>query len=351
MKTSNFDYELDASLIAQNPSPARSDSRLLTLERSTGQLRDLRFSDLPRLLREGDLLVMNDTAVIPARFFCTRQSGGRIEGLFIKEHPGGCWEAMLKNAGKCRPGERLAAARAPGVVLELVENIGAGRWLLRPMVPGGFIELLGQIGLPPLPPYIKRDSAGWPGDVERYQTVYASRPGAVAAPTAGLHFTPQLLEQLAQNGISSVFVTLHVGMGTFLPVKTEQLAEHDMHEEWYEISASAAQAINAARSSGGRVIAVGTTSVRVLESAARGGMPLKEGSGWTKIFLYPPAAFLAVDGLITNFHLPRSTLLMLVSAFCQPGGVNGLDVIRKAYHHAVGQRYRFFSYGDAMLIT
>jgi len=350
MRTADFDYQLDESLIAQAPSPRRTESGLMSLDRATGRVCHHVFCDISDLLRPGDLLVLNNTAVAPARFFCARRSGGRIEGLFLKKLASGMWEVMLKNAGRCRRGERLTLVKDESVELELVENLGLGRWTVSPPASCDTMELLKRVGLPPLPPYIRRGPEGQPQDVNRYQTVYAQRPGAVAAPTAGLHFTPELLENLSRKGIGHTFVTLHVGMGTFMPVKVDNIAEHTMHEEWYELGTEAVEAINTARAEGRRVVAVGTTSVRVLESAARRRMPLESHEAWTNIFLYPPAQFMATDALITNFHLPKSTLLMLVSAFCQPGGKGGIDIIRLAYAQAIERRYRFFSYGDAMLI-
>ena len=357
--TSAYDYALDDSLIAQSPAAKRQRSRLMTLNRSTGVTAARVFGDLPRLLRRGDLLILNNTRVIPAKFFCRRATGGEIEGLFLHEMQPGLWQVLLKGADRCRVGQRLHLERAE-VQLELVENQRQGQWLLRVHPQLAAQEVLSRAGLTPLPPYIRRDGASADAaDRDRYQTVYASRPGAVAAPTAGLHFTTELLAQLAAAGVRTAEVTLHVGMGTFLPVKTDDITLHRMHREWFELPARTARAVNAARREGRRIVAVGTTSVRVLESAAAArNLPplleksgsLRETSGWTDIFIYPPYRFRAVSALITNFHLPRSTLLMLVSAFASPGETAGIDLVKSAYAAAQKERYRFFSYGDAMLI-
>jgi len=354
LKPGDFDFELPPELIAQRPPARRDSAALLHLDRASGLRADRGFSQLPQLLHRGDLLVMNDTLVIPARFRCTRSTGGKVEGLFLRASDSGQWEVMLKNAGKCRPGESLTMIADdpddPGSI-ELVENLGQGRWLATPTGDGDILEILQAIGRTPLPPYIRRGPHdGDADDRQRYQTVYASRPGAVAAPTAGLHFTGEIFDALADAGISTCCLTLHVGAGTFLPVKTDDLAGHQMHTEVYELPAEAARAINAARDEGRRIVAVGTTVVRVLETLAGRADRFAPASGTTDIFIYPPAEFRSVDALITNFHLPRSTLLMLVSAFCSPGATDGVEMILAAYRHAVDSRYRFFSYGDAMLI-
>lgn len=371
---SDFNYELDERLIAQQPLARRDESRLMRLDRAAGLRSHHRFRELCDLLRPGDLLVLNDTRVIPARFFCRRDSGGRIEGLFLREPSAGQWEVLLKGANRCKAGESLlllpqnppaSAAQGPSslptrqtpssqVRLALSENCGQGRWLVHALPALPAVEILDRCGQPPLPPYIVRKqaapSASDNADRERYQTVFARCAGAVAAPTAGLHFTPELLQQLALRGIQRAAVTLHVGLGTFAPVKVEDLATHPMHREWYDLPAATASAVNAARAEGRRVVAVGTTAVRVLESAARSG-GVRPTSGWTDLFLYPPAEFHAVDALITNFHLPRSTLLMLVAAFCSPGRSEGLAAILAVYAEAQAAGYRFYSYGDAMLIV
>jgi S-adenosylmethionine:tRNA ribosyltransferase-isomerase len=374
----DFDFLLDEGLIAQQPLAQRDQSRLMVLGRADGRVGHHVFSELPALLRRGDLLVFNDTQVIPAKFHCRRASGGKMEGLFLGQRAIGAWDVLLKNAGRCRLGERVELAGYDGASLELRENLGQGRWLVGVEPAVEALEVLGRAGQTPLPPYIRRPGAGdGPQDRSRYQTVYARRPGAVAAPTAGLHFTIQLLDALAQAGVETASVTLHVGMGTFLPVKVHNLAQHEMHSEWYELPQAAADKINAAKGEGRRVVAVGTTAVRVLETAGleTAGRPCGRGaganlasvrtphaalalhgkSGWTNIFIYPPFEFRVVDAMITNFHLPRSTLLMLVAAFCDGGQAagtagGGVRMILEAYRAAIAGRYRFFSYGDAMLI-
>jgi len=377
LQTDDFDYDLPPERIAQQPLAQRDQSRLMVLHRATGRCEHRVFSEVPELLRDGDVLALNDTRVIPARFFCRRGTGGRVEGLFIREAADGRWHVMLKNAGRCRPGERLIAG--DGVELELAADEGAGHWMLKAPLGASAMAILDRIGQTPLPPYIRRpDDSHEAADRPRYQTVYADRPGAVAAPTAGLHFTPAVFEALDARGIERVTLTLHVGLGTFLPVKTARPAEHTMHAEWYDLSDEAADKLSAARQDGRRIVAVGTTSVRVLETVARekrgqatfspsppcgssghGGRPSPEkvacplffpASDWTDIFIYPPADFRATDALITNFHLPKSTLLMLVAAFCSPGTTDGVKMILDAYAEAVQREYRFYSYGDAMLI-
>ena len=356
LKTSDFDYRLDPGLIAQVPSRRRDQSRLLRLQRDGGRVCDHVFGELPRLLRAGDLLVLNDTRVIPARFRCRRRTGGRIEGLFLKEIATGRWEVMLRSAGRCKAGEPLELSvgglvGGAAATLTLKRNLGAGCWTVEVDPPRPAMEVLETAGTTPLPPYIRRrrgdDEAA---DHRRYQTVYADRPGAVAAPTAGLHFTEGVLGELARRRIACCRITLHVGAGTFLPVKTEDLGRHKMHSETYEISLEAADDLNAAWSDGRRIVAVGTTTVRALETAAAQGGQFAPAAGSTDIFIHPPAEFRAVDALVTNFHLPRSTLLMLVAAFCRPGKTDGLGMILGAYQHAMDAGYRFYSYGDAMLI-
>ncbi len=321
----------------------------MALDRATGRTTDRSFSDLPHLLRDGDLLLLNDTRVIPAKFEARRASGGRVEGLFLQAGEAGTWSVLLRNAGRCKPGETISLG--PEQSLVLLERQERGQWTVRPEPPGEAEAVLERFGATPLPPYIRR-----PGpmldreDRSAYQTVYARTPGAVAAPTAGLHFTADLLAVLAERGVAHTFVTLHVGLGTFAPVEADTLAGHRMHAEWYQLPAAALAAIDETRRRGGRIVAVGTTAVRVLESAARRPGPLRAHQGWTDLFLYPPAEFALTDALITNFHLPASTLLMLVAALCQPGGEGGTDMLLNAYRQAVQRRYRFYSYGDAMLI-
>jgi len=347
-RTDEFDFPFDERLIAHQPLERRDRSRLLRLTRPGGTVGHHRFDDLPGLLRAGDLLVVNDTRVIPARFFARRPTGGRIEGLFLHEPAPGVWNVMLKGADRCNPGERLTVEGAD-VTLELQTRLPAGQWTLaaEPALPA--VRILDQCGTTPLPPYIRRRTDT---DRERYQTVYATHPGAVAAPTAGLHFTPEIFDALSRRGIQTARVTLHVGAGTFLPVKAAEVSQHTMHAEWFDLPAATAEQLQTARTAGHRIVAVGTTAVRVLETvaAADNDGTFRAASGWTQIFIHPPYAFRAVDALITNFHLPRSTLFMLVSAFGAPGGTDGIAMLRSAYAHAVAERYRFFSYGDAMLI-
>jgi len=351
VRAEDFEYELDPRYIAQNPPADRSESRLLVLDRAGGRRHHLRFRQIGRCLRPGDVLVINDTRVLPARFFARRQSGGRLEGLFLRAPAVGRWEVMLKGAGRCRPDERLDLEGADaGVVLR--ENRGGGYWQVELDPPQPAETLLQRVGATPLPPYIHRPGAtDEEEDRRRYQTVFASQPGAVAAPTAGLHFTDALLEELTAAGVALVRVTLHVGPGTFAPVKVRRLADHTMHGEWYRLPEATARTLNTARAERRRIVAVGTTVVRVLETVARADNSFHERAGWTDLFLYPPARFQAVDALITNFHLPRSTLLMLVAAFCSPGDVRGVKMILETYREAMEKGYRFYSYGDAMLIV
>jgi S-adenosylmethionine:tRNA ribosyltransferase-isomerase len=381
MNTKELDYELPSDLIAQDPAAVRSESRLLVLDRDTGRLTDSRFCRLGELLRPGDCLVLNDTKVLAARFFARRATGGRLEGLFLREmltpgtplesgpEGGRVWEVMLKGARKVKLGEsvRLEDRRQRDFcTARLLEKKPEGLCLLEVGTRADAGTVLGQVGFPPLPPYIRRDHdlARAESDLQRYQTVYARRPGAVAAPTAGLHFTEELLSRLQADGVHLAYVTLHVGAGTFKPIATENVEEHEIHHEWYRLDAANAAKISAARYSGGRILAVGTTVTRVLETVARvgrapspvdntaesggrpdGGKPILEASeGTTNLFITPGYEFTVVDALLTNFHLPRSTLLALVGAFA------GMEQMRAAYRHAVAQRYRFYSYGDAMLI-
>lgn len=346
----DFHFDLPPERIAQRPAEPRDACRLMRLQRASGRIEHRAFRDLAGLLRPGDLLVLNDTRVVPARFEARRPTGGRVEGLFLRTREDGAWSVLLRNAGKCRPGEQLSL-NATGHALVLLEREQEGQWLARPEPPAGAEDLLGRIGSTPLPPYIRRP--GGRDDAEdrtRYQTVYARAPGAVAAPTAGLHFTPELLDVLERQGVGRAYVTLHVGLGTFAPVKAATLAEHPMHSEWYDLPAATLAAVERTRRQGGRVVAVGTTAVRVLESAARRPGPLAPHGGWTDLFLYPPAGFALTDALITNFHLPGSTLIMLVAAFCAPGREEGRERILAAYREAIAAGYAFYSYGDAMLI-
>ena len=346
-------FELPESLIAQQPLAERDASRLLVVDRASGELTDAHVRDLPAWLRANDLLVLNDTRVLPARFYAHRVSGGRVGGLFLDEISPGRWEVMLEGSRRLKAGETLAAVSASGgdVRLTLVDRLVGGNWSLDVTPVGPAEEVLSRIGRTPLPPYIRRDRDEVKDDAEdrrRYQTVYAKSPGAVAAPTAGLHLTPELLECIRGGGVTTAFVTLHVGAGTFQPIREPDLASHVMHAERYALSSEVEAAVGRCREWGGRVVAVGTTSVRVLESSAaapesRRIVSARHGS--TDIFIYPPHRFAVVDALLTNFHLPKSTLLALVMA------MGGVQTIRRAYHHAVSQKYRFYSYGDAMLIV
>lgn len=342
MKLSDFDYELPEALIAQEPVSPRDASRLLVVPRAGGPLADSRFSDLPAFLRPGDLLVFNDTRVLPARLVGAKESGGRCEILLVEPLEGGGgsrWRALGQSSKPLREGARL---RFGSLEAQVEQAEGEGFFAVRFDREGAALDAaLEREGRVPLPPYIRRDPG--PSDRERYQTVYAKVPGSAAAPTAGLHFTDRLLARLAACGVERTTVTLHVGPGTFLPVRTEEVAQHRMHEERYEVPAAAAAAVEACRARGGRVVAVGTTAVRTLESAWKGGS-LQVGAGRTSIFIYPGHTFKTVDALVTNLHLPRSTLLMLVCAF------GGREQVLAAYEQAVQRGYRFFSYGDAMLL-
>ena len=349
MRTEQFDYDLPKELIAQRPASVRSESRLLVMEGRTGALFDRRFDDIVEYLRPGDCLVLNDTKVLPARFFGLRVTGARLEGLFLSEDETGLWEVMLKNARKVKAGETIVLcdkAQRPWCRAKLIEDKGGGRWVLKVEVGQTVEKILERIGFAPLPPYIKRsgeDNDLARTDIQRYQTIYAEKPGAVAAPTAGLHFTEKLVAELKDKGVRAAYLTLHVGLGTFKPVTSETLDEHEMHSEWFNIPEKAAQTINQCKDNGGRIVAVGTTSVRTLETIGT-GRKVKACHGNTKLFIQPGYEFKMVDCLVTNFHLPKSTLLALVAALA------GLEEILAAYHHAIEQRYRFYSYGDAMLI-
>jgi S-adenosylmethionine:tRNA ribosyltransferase-isomerase len=349
VKLSDFDYELPEVLIAQEPVSPRDASRLLVVPSGGGPFQDVRFRDLPDLLRPGDLLVFNDTRVIPARLLGTKASGGKCELLLIEplQDPPlegqSRWRGLGQSSKPLRPGSQLSFGPPGGSLAAEVETVEGGGFMTVRFACGE-VELLArlpELGRIPLPPYIRREPSA--EDRERYQTVLARVPGSVAAPTAGLHFTNELLARLAAEGVERTAVTLHVGPGTFLPIRTEDVDAHAMHEERYAISEATATAVADCRARRGRVVAVGTTAVRTLESAWRDGR-LQPGEGRTSIFIRPGHAFGAVDALITNMHLPRSTLLMLVSAFGGHGRV--LD----AYRHAVAERYRFFSYGDAMFL-
>ena len=341
MRVDDFDYELPERLIAQVPLIARDASRLMVLTRSERRVEHRHFRDLPGYLRPGDVLVLNDTRVIPARLAATRSTGGKVEILLLTPKGGDVWECLARPGRRAQIGETLsfAGGRMVGHVLGKTEY--GGRVLQFVAASGLDVDsLVDAVGEMPVPHYIKSRL----DQPERYQTVYARERGSAAAPTAGLHFTPELLGQIEREGVRIARVTLHVGLGTFRPVKTEQVEEHEMHSEHYEVPAQAAEAINSAREAGGRVIAVGTTTVRTLESAADADGRVMPGAGWTSIFIYPGYVFRAVDAMVTNFHLPKSTLIMMVSAFA------GRDFVLDAYRQAVQEEYRFFSFGDAMLI-
>ena len=340
MKTSDFYYELPQELIAQDPLEDRSASRLLVLGRSDGSIAHRHFRDILEYLKPGDCLVINDTKVIPARLYGHREAtGGAVEILLLKRRENDIWECLVKPGKKARTGTRLlfGDGRLKGEILDVIEE---GSRLIRFEYDGIFEEVLDALGEMPLPPYITHKLK----DTDRYQTVYAKHEGSAAAPTAGLHFTKELLSEVENLGIRIAHVTLHVGLGTFRPVKVSDVENHHMHTEYYMVEDEQAELINRTKKEGGRVIAVGTTSCRTLESASDENGVLKAGSGWTDIFIYPGYRFKVIDGLITNFHLPESTLVMLVSAFA------GKEHVLHAYEEAVGLSYRFFSFGDAMLI-
>ncbi|MCI0358143.1 MAG: tRNA preQ1(34) S-adenosylmethionine ribosyltransferase-isomerase QueA [Planctomycetaceae bacterium] len=342
----HYDYHLPRELIAQHPLPCRSDARLLVVRRDEQSIDHGYVRDLPAILNPGDCLVFNDTKVIPARLVGRRErTGARWSGLFLAADEHGVWQVLSKTRGKLEPGEAINVISwdtRHSLVLRLVAKLDDGAWAVLPEPEGQPHELLAQVGRVPLPPYI-RDGEMVEEDVDRYQTVFASEPGAVAAPTAGLHFTPELLAQLKKRGVLEDFVTLHVGIGTFRPITVERLADHPMHSEWCSVGKKLALRLRSAKAKGGRIVAVGTTVARSLESAAEGG-ELAEYSGDTTLFIRPPYQFRAVDALLTNFHLPKSTLLILVRTF------GGDSLIARAYEQAIRERYRFYSYGDAMLI-
>ncbi len=340
MKTSDFYYDLPQELIAQDPLEERSSSRLLVLDRKTGEREHRVFREIVDFLHPGDCLVVNNTKVIPARLMGVKEgTGAGIEVLLLKRCEDNVWETLVKPGKKARPGVRISFGEGllTGEVLEVVEE---GNRRIRFTYEGIFEEILDRLGQMPLPPYITHQLK----DKNRYQTVYARHEGSAAAPTAGLHFTPELLEAIKEKGVKLAHVTLHVGLGTFRPVKVEDVAKHHMHSEFYMIEEEQARLINETKGAGGRVICVGTTSCRTLESAADEKGVLHAGSGWTDIFIYPGYGFKLMDALITNFHLPESTLLMLVSAF------SGKEQVMAAYEEAVKERYRFFSFGDAMFV-
>ncbi len=340
MKTSDFYYELPQELIAQTPLQKRDASRLMVLDRQSGTIKHRVFSDLKEFLRPGDCLVMNDSRVLPARLLGHRlPGGGAAEVLLLRDKGDGVWECLVKPGRHLREGTRITFG--DGTLTATVQAVlETGNRLVKFHYEGIFLEVLERLGKMPLPPYIKEELA----DGERYQTVYSRVTGSAAAPTAGLHFTKELLSQLEMAGVRLAYVTLHVGLGTFRPVKVDDVTQHHMHSEFCMLSAETAEALNETRQNGGRVICVGTTSCRTLESMVQPDGSFAETSAWTDIFIYPGYHFRAMDGLITNFHLPESTLIMLVSAFA------GYEHVMNAYNVAVQERYRFFSFGDAMLI-
>ena len=344
-------YDLPPELIAQRPLERRDAARLLVLDRRTGRIAHRRFTDLIEYLQPGDCLVVNRSKVVPARFTARRSSGGRIPGLFVRELSAGTWEVLLTGVGRVKPAERLTLDGGPWS-MTLVRHIERGLCEVTVSPPDPAETILNQIGSTPLPPYIRR---GEQNDVDldsmdraEYQTIYAAESGSVAAPTAGLHFTGELLDRVREYEASIAKVVLHVGLGTFQPIEVDDLSRHKMHREWYSVPAETTARVAEARSAGKRIIAVGTTAVRVLETCAKSGWPENAAqpspSGWTNILIYPPYQFSLVDALVTNFHLPESTLLALVMAFA------GREATLAAYREAIEQKYRFYSYGDAMLI-
>jgi S-adenosylmethionine:tRNA ribosyltransferase-isomerase len=357
MRTADFDYQLPPDLIAQTPARQRDQSRLLVLRRDSGRLEHRRFCDLLDYLQKGDVLALNNSRVIPARLRGTNsKTAGRFEVLLLEERGVNDWWVMLRPGKRARVGTQITfhdpLGRSSALQAVVIETNAEGHRRLRFTGTPNVLQALDTLGEVPLPPYINRpDTQQMDQDRQRYQTVFAQPAGSVAAPTAGLHFTESLLEDIRLRGVQVCFLTLHVGLGTFAPIKTENPAEHNMHEERYEISESTVGQINEAKRDGRRVLAVGTTTVRVLETVAEQNQGrLVAGSGRTKIFIHPPHEFKIVDGLLTNFHLPRSTLLMLVSAFAAPGETRGRELVLSAYAEAVREHYRFFSYGDAMLL-
>jgi S-adenosylmethionine:tRNA ribosyltransferase-isomerase len=354
-----FDYELPRELVAQEPLRRRVDARLMVVDRRRQEIEHHHVRDLPQLLANGDRLVLNDTKVIPAQLAGKRlQTGGRWQGLYIETTPDGHWRILCKTRGHLNPGDAITLVDRegrPGAKLWLIERLEEGQWLAHPESELSTDELLAKLGRVPLPPYIRGGNMV-DADIENYQTVFARRPGAIAAPTAGLHFTGELLRSLLARGITSSAITLHVGLGTFRPIEGDNVDAHRMHSEWGEVTAATAEELNATRSAGGRLVAVGTTVTRLLETAVRlnAGVPISSPSGkhaippWegrTDLFIRPPFEFRAIDALVTNFHFPRTTLLVLVQTF------GGRELVAEAYRQAIREEYRFYSYGDAMLIV
>jgi S-adenosylmethionine:tRNA ribosyltransferase-isomerase len=341
MRIEEFDYHLPPSLVAQYPPPQRGETSLMILHRQTGVIEHRAFGDIARYLNPSDLLVMNNTRVLPARIIGKKETGGRVEILLIPSWNGmgGEWKALIKGAGKMKRGARIRFEQGlEGEVGEVKDGKGKVSFSGQ----GEVMDVLRKIGHIPLPPYIKRGDEGL--DRERYQTVFAEREGSIAAPTAGLHFTHALLQSLRENGVHATMITLHIGIGTFAPVKARDIEDHTMEAEWIEISEETAREIEGTKARGGKVIAVGTTTTRALESISNGSGGVRPGKGMTSLFIYPPYRFGVIDGLVTNFHLPKSTLVMLASAFA------GKDLLMRAYREALRRKYRFYSYGDAMLI-
>lgn len=340
MKTSDFYFDLPEELIAQTPLERRDGSRLLTLDKASGETAHKHFFDLPSMLKAGDCLVLNDSRVLPARLLGQRSGGGACEVLLLIDRGDKVWECLVRPGKKLKTGARVTFGNNE-LTAEIVGEVEGGNRLVRFEYEGIFLEVLERLGKMPLPPYIKAEL----GDNERYQTVYSKVVGSAAAPTAGLHFTKELLDQVSAMGVKVCYVTLHVGLGTFRPVKAENLDEHEMHSEYCVISQETANIINETKKNGGRVICVGTTSCRTIESWANADGTMEAKAGWTNIFIYPGYRFKVLDALITNFHLPESTLIMLVSALA------GREHVLAAYEEAVRERYRFFSFGDAMFIS
>ena len=340
MKTTDFYFDLPEELIAQTPLERRDGSRLLTLNKATGDTEHKHFFDLPSMLRPGDCLVLNNSRVLPARLLGRRSGGGACEVLLLIDRGEKVWECLVRPGKKLRTGARVSFGDGE-LEAEIVGEVEGGNRLVRFEYEGIFLEVLERLGKMPLPPYIKEELE----DSERYQTVYSKVVGSAAAPTAGLHFTQELLEQVKGMGVKVCYVTLHVGLGTFRPVKAENLSEHEMHSEYCVISQETADAINETKKNGGRVICVGTTSCRTIESWANEDGTMEAKAGWTNIFIYPGYRFKVLDALVTNFHLPESTLIMLISALA------GRENVLAAYAEAVRERYRFFSFGDAMFIS
>jgi S-adenosylmethionine:tRNA ribosyltransferase-isomerase len=339
MKTSDFYYDLPEELIAQTPLERRDGSRLLVLDKETGAVSHHHFYDLPSFLRPGDCLILNDSRVLPARLIGHRESGGVSEVLLLVDRGDNNWECLVRPGKKMRVGTKVTFGNGE-LVAEVRDVLPGGNRLVHFTYQGIFLEVLEQLGRMPLPPYIKEELQ----DQERYQTVYSKVVGSAAAPTAGLHFTPELLQQIEDMGVRIGYVTLHVGLGTFRPVKAEEIEEHDMHSEYCMVSEETARIITETKQAGGRVVCVGTTSCRTVESFANEDGTMDAHAGWTKIFIYPGYRFKCLDALVTNFHLPESTLVMLVSALA------GREHVLSAYQEAVKERYRFFSFGDAMFI-